>query len=116
MDPVTFTRDKNTKDVLTEEMLQIEGLENGIGSFWNANVISCLSDYQIEIQAGAYQNERVKPYFQEWDSYQSGNRKYNFFIEDKENTFGIIEKKLEATYGNYEKKYTVENSNIYVYD
>lgn len=116
MDSVTFVRDTNTKDILVSEMLQIEELEKGIGSFWNANVVSCLSDYQIEIQAGTYVNDIVEPYLQEWDSYESGNRNYNFFIEDMENDFGIIEHNLKETYGNYKEKYTIENSNIYVYD
>ncbi|MGN0366685.1 MAG: hypothetical protein ACI4E5_12205 [Suilimivivens sp.] len=117
MDPVTLVRGTTTKDVLVKEMLAIEGLENGVGSFWNSNVVSCLSDYQIEIQAGTYANGKVEPYFQEWDSYQSGNRTYNFFIEDrKDDNGGIVERDLKATYGNYEKKYSIENSNIYVYD
>lgn len=116
MDRVSFVRDINTKDILAQRMLEIEELENGMGSFWNANVISCLTDYQIEIQPGAYQNEKVEPFLQEWDAYRSGNKKYNFFIEDKENDHGIVEENLQKVYGDYVDKYSIEKSNIYVYD
>ncbi len=115
-DRVSFVRDINTKDILAQKMLEIEELESGMGSFWNANVISCLSDYQIEIQPGAVQNEKVEPFLQEWDAYKSGNKKYNFFIEDMENDHGIVEENLQEIYGNYVDKYSIEKSNIYLYD
>lgn len=116
MDRVSFVREINTKDILAQGMLEIEELESGMGSFWNANVISCLTDYQIEIQPGAYQNEKVEPFLQEWDAYKSGNKKYNFFIEDKENDHGIVEENLQKVYGDYVDKYSIQKSNIYVYD
>ncbi|MFR4351152.1 MAG: hypothetical protein ACLT3H_05695 [Roseburia sp.] len=116
LDPVTMTREENENDVLANVILSNEELECGLASFWNAGVISCLTNYHNEIQAAGWNNGQVLPYLTEWDSYRSGNRYYNFFVQDTENDYGITEDHLKETFGEYEEKYAAENSYIYLYD
>lgn len=71
----------------------------------------------MEIQAGESNNGRIVPYLSKWDSYCSGNRYYNYFLEDcARGDFGITAKNLLEGYGIYDKKYELENANVYVYD
>ena len=116
LDPITMTREENEKDVLANVILTNEELENGLASFWSAGVTSCLTGYHNEIQAVEWNEGQVSPYLTEWDSYRSGNRYYNFFVQDLENDFGITEEHLKETFGEYEEKYEVENNKIYLYD
>ena len=116
LDPITMTREENEKDVLANAISTNEELKNGLASFWSAGVTSCLTGYHNEIQAVEWNGGQVSPYLTEWDSYRSGNRYYNFFVQDLENDFGITEEHLKETFGEYEEKYEVENNKIYLYD
>lgn len=117
IDPVTMTREKNDADILAEQIVAIDELECGMGSFWVSDVTNCLTKYNVEIQASAWQDGEVVPYLSEWDSYRNGNRDYNFFIEDLEqNDFGINASNLKRSHGNYIEKYEMGNSVIYLYD
>lgn len=115
---ISFQREENDTDRLAEQLQKINTIECGMGSFWTAGVMSCLTNYETEIQAGEIENNgRIVPYLNKWDSYCSGNRNYNFFIEDCERgDFGITAKNLLKNYGIYDKKYELEHANVYVYD
>ncbi len=118
MNRVSFKREENEADQLAEQIQEIGSIECGMGSFWTAGVTSCLTNYETEIQAGERKKDgRIVPYLSKWDSYSSGNRYYNFFLEDCERgDFGITAKNLIEEYGIYRKKYELENANVYVYD
>lgn len=116
VDPINFTREENSKDIIAKKIGEIDSLENGLGSFWDANVISCLSGFNNKIQAVEYLNGEVEVYLNKWEAYQNGRDYFNFFIEDKNQDFGINRKNLEEAYGDYLNVYSIEDCNIYEYD
>ncbi len=118
MNRVSFQREENDADRLAEQIQKMDHIECGMGSFWTAGVTSCLTNYETEVQAGERNlHGRIVPYLSKWDSYCSGNRFYNFFLEDCERgDFGITAKNLLDHYGIYQEKYELDNANVYVYD
>lgn len=118
VNPVRFFRDENVTDELAEQVLKIDELKSGVGSFWAADVVSCLTNYKNEVQAGEwYADGTIRPYMNEWDSYRNGNRSYNFFIEDcNRGNFGIHSNNLVKSFGWYQKEMKLCNANVYLYD
>ncbi len=117
INPVAFVREKNDRDILAEQVEKIDNLSYGVGSFWVAGVTSCLTDFHTEIQAVEWKDETMEPYLNIWDCYRSGNKYFNYFIEDSEyQSFGVTMTNLQKTYGYSIKKYPLNGANIYLYD
>lgn len=117
VNPVSLVREKNDRDILAEQVEKIENLSFGAGSFWVAGVTSCLTDFHTEIQAVEYKDGTMEPYLNVWDCYCSGNKYFNFFIEDSEyQSFGVTMPNLQKKYGYSIKKYSLKGANIYLYD
>lgn len=119
VNPIRLSREENIADELAEQILQMDDeLKCGMGSFWVADVVSCLTDYSHEVQASEWNaNGTILPYMNEWDSYRNGSRNYNFFIEDcNQGNFGINSNNLLKSFGGYRKKTKICNANVYLYD
>lgn len=115
-DPITMTRAENGTDVLAKTIESIDALQCGLGTFWQAGVISCLTDYQNEIQSVEWNGSEIQSFLTEWDSYRDGEKQYNFFVVNRNSNFGITEENLVDSYGEYQKKYTVDDNDIYLYN
>lgn len=115
-DTITMTREENGTDILAKTIKSIDALQCGLGTFWQAGVISCLTGYQNEIQSVEWNGGEIHSFLTEWDSYHDGEKQYNFFVVNKENNFGITEDNLVSSYGGYNEKYAVDGSDIYLYD
>lgn len=116
VDNISMTREVNNTDNLAEQLKNEEGLEYGLGSFWTGSVISVLTEGAVNVQAAEYANETLVPYFHVWDPYESGNKFFNFIIEDPEISFGINEGSIIKTYGQYIEKKVIGEKKIYIYD
>lgn len=116
LDTISFSREKNTTDFLAEKLENIEYLDCGMGSFWSSGVVSVLTNYNVNIQAGIYDDDYIVPYLSEWDVYRNGNRFFNFFIEDPDGDGGINEESITKLYGSCKEKFEIEGKKIYLFD
>ena len=114
---VSFARETNSTDKLAESLKDIEGIDFGLGSFWSSTVLSVLTEYDLEIQPITIDNRDIaEPYLTVFECYNDGNKFFNFFIEDPEESFGINKEYLISRYGSFTKELEIEGKKIYIYD
>ena len=96
-------------------ILTNEQLENGIGNFWSANILSMYSDYEIEVQPVYLDGTQVKPMHNEYVNYADKSNLCNFVILDDEMTLGIDKEAIVGLYGVPQKDISIEDREVLVY-
>lgn len=120
---IPIERTHMTNDDLAETIID-SGLENGIGPYWAASVISLLTNETSFVQAVTMEPYCVEPYLGFISIYDDKCAGFNFVVEDREvndayddNIFGISEKNIVMTYGKPRKQIEVgDDKTIYLYD
>jgi len=96
------------------DALKINGLEKGYSGFWDASVTTVTTKNNVKIRPVLSYGESVMPY--KWFSKKNWYNEYANFIVISDGFHGIDEKNTIAIFGNPQKRLSVANFIIFIYD